>query len=250
MPDEKNISYWIASTKESNYPPLETDLTVDVAIIGGGIVGITTAFLLRRAGMDVALLEMDRVCRGTTGYTTAKVTSGHSVIYKQLESAHGADVARLYASANEAGIALMAGLVDEEQIDCDFERKDNYTYVESADEADQIKEEVEVAARVGLEMEFVSETSLPYPVSAAARLSNQAQFHPRKYILALGEKFVGAGGRIHEKTRATALRDGVVSEVMTPTATITAPHVVVASHYPFVDRALLFPRVQDRKSVV
>lgn len=248
MSDEKNISYWIASTNESDYPPLETDLTIDVAIIGGGIVGITTAFLLRRAGMDVALLEMDRVCRGTTGYTTAKVTSGHSVIYKQLESAHGPDAARLYASANEAGIALLAGLVDEEHIGCDFERKDNYTYVESADEADQIKEEVEVAARAGLEMEFVSETSLPYPVSAAARLSNQAQFHPRKYILALAEKFVTAGGQIYEKTRAINLRDKEVPEVMTATTTVTAQHVVVASHYPFVDRALLFPRVHPKRS--
>jgi len=248
MPEARNVSYWIASTPETDYPSLASDLDVDVAVIGGGIVGITTAFLLRRAGMDVAVIEMDRLCRGTTGYTTAKVTSGHNLIYKELESARGGEVARLYAWANEAGLALVARLVEEQEIDCDFERKANYAYVESADAAANIESEVEAGIRAGLPMEFVQESSLPYPVAAGARLPYQAQFHPRKYILALAERFVADGGTIFENTRATDVGEKDMCEVTTSTGKISARHVVVASHYPFIDRALLFPRVHPKRS--
>ncbi len=82
--DKQPVSYWIASTSETDYPKLDKDLHVDVAVIGGGIAGITTAYLLTLEGLRVAVIEADRVLRATTGHTTAKLTSQHSLIYDKL----------------------------------------------------------------------------------------------------------------------------------------------------------------------
>src|SRR5213078_2173900 len=86
-----NTSYWIASTPSTEFPQLEADVETDVAVLGGGIVGVTAALLLRRQGLDVVLLEGDRVCRGATGNTTAKITAGHNLVYAGLEKRHGED---------------------------------------------------------------------------------------------------------------------------------------------------------------
>ena len=123
-------SYWVESTTAPVFPKLEGGADADVCVVGAGLVGITTALLLQEAGRDVLLIEMDRVVAGVTANTTAKVTSGHGLIYASLESAHGADTARGYAHANEAGLARIASLVERFDIDCDFERKANYAYCE------------------------------------------------------------------------------------------------------------------------
>ncbi|HEY7875441.1 MAG TPA: FAD-binding oxidoreductase, partial [Actinomycetota bacterium] len=142
-------SYWVESTSAPSFPALQGGIDADVCVVGAGLVGITAAVLLQEAGRDVALIEMDRVVAGVTAHTTAKVTSGHGLIYASLESAHGADTARGYAEANEAGLARIAALVDRYGIDCDFERKANYAYCERPEDAGEIREEVDAAARAG-----------------------------------------------------------------------------------------------------
>src|SRR5437764_7296244 len=117
-----NVSYWVSSTEGTDHPPLEGDLDVDVAVIGAGIVGATAALLLRRHGLSVALLEADRLCRGATGYTTAKLTAGHNLVYGSLEKKHGSEAAARYARANEEGIEFAARVVSEDGVECDFER--------------------------------------------------------------------------------------------------------------------------------
>jgi glycine/D-amino acid oxidase-like deaminating enzyme/nitrite reductase/ring-hydroxylating ferredoxin subunit len=243
-------SYWVESTSSSAYPQLEGGADADVCVVGAGLVGITTAILLQEGGRDVVLVEMDGVVRGVTGYTTAKVTSGHGLIYASLESSHGAETARGYAQANEAGLERVAELVDRYSIDCDFERKANYAYCERPDDVDDIRAEVDAAARAGLDVSLVTETSLPFPVAAAIELRDQAQFHPRKYLLALLDVFTSNGGRVFEKTRATGINEGAPCVVETIGGEVRARHVVLATHYPFVDRALLFPRVHPKRSYV
>jgi glycine/D-amino acid oxidase-like deaminating enzyme len=172
-------SFWIESSKETEYLQLDGDVSVDVAVVGGGITGITAAYLLKKAGRRVGLVELKRVARGATGYTTAKVTSGHTLIYAPLERAFGAEGARTYAEANEAGLAKIRELVAELDLDCDLETKSNYVYAEEPASVPNIEAEVVAAKRAGLEASFVRETPLPFRVAGAIRIDQQAQFHPR-----------------------------------------------------------------------
>jgi glycine/D-amino acid oxidase-like deaminating enzyme/nitrite reductase/ring-hydroxylating ferredoxin subunit len=241
-------SYWVESTPETGYPRLDGDLEVDVAVVGGGITGVTTAFLLKRAGKRVALLEMKRIARGATGYTTAKLTSGHNAIYSQLEQTFGPDGARTYADANQAGLEQIRTLAGELGIDCDLESRANYVYASSAESTPRIEAEVEAARRAGLDVSLVKETSLPYPVAAAARLENQAQFHPRKYVLGLAEAVPGGGSHLFEETRARDVRRGEPCTVLTQHGVVRAQDVIVASHLPFEDAGLYFAKTHPVRS--
>src|SRR5215210_4846376 len=172
-------SFWLGTTPETDYPALTDGIGVDVAVVGAGIAGITAAVLLKRAGKTVALLDSKRIVNGATGYTTAKVTSGHGIGYTKISKAFGEDGARTYAAANEAALERIAQFVEEDGIDCDFERKANYAYAEDDQQARQVEEEVEAERAAGLPVSLVRETPLPYPVAAAVLMENQAQFHPR-----------------------------------------------------------------------
>lgn len=244
-------SYWIDSTDATSYPLLEDDLEVDVAVIGGGIAGVCTAWELTRAGASVALLEADRIVTGTTGYTTAKLSSLHTLIYAQLRKSLGAEAARRYAESQQDAVEHVARVVEELGIDCDLERLPGFTYVEGQGRVDEIRAEVDAATEAGLPASFVTETDLPFPVAAAIRVEEQAQFHPRKYLLALAEDLTRSGGRIYERTRVVGLREGGTCRVTSERgATVTARNVVVATHYPVFDRAVLFTRLSPRRELV
>jgi glycine/D-amino acid oxidase-like deaminating enzyme/nitrite reductase/ring-hydroxylating ferredoxin subunit len=136
-------------------------------------------------------------------------------------------------------------------IDCELERVPAFTYVESPDGVAQIRAEAEAAAEAGLDATFVTGTGLPFPVAGAVRVGGQAQFHPRKYLLALAEDLTRRGGRIFERTRAVGLDEGDPCTVTTEGGqTVTARQVVVATHYPVFDRALLFARMEVRRELV
>ena len=245
-----NQSYWIDSTPETSYGPLAGDQRVDVAIIGGGIFGITAAYLLKQEGRSVAVIEGDRIVRGVTGYTTAKISSSQHLIYSQLAKKFGDDAARTYGESNEAAKEKMAELVDSLGIDCDFERQDNYVYTESDSELSSVQEEAEVAASLGLPSDFVTESPLPYPIKGAVRFTNQAQFHPRKYLLALAERIHGDGSYIFEETKALDVDEGDPCTVETERGTLTATDVIVATNLPFLDRGLFFTKVHPMRSYV
>jgi glycine/D-amino acid oxidase-like deaminating enzyme/nitrite reductase/ring-hydroxylating ferredoxin subunit len=242
-----NPSFWLESTPDTNYPPLEGGISVDVAVIGAGIAGLTAATLLKRAGKTVAVVEAKRIVRGASGYTTAKVTSGHGVIYSELTKTFGAEGARVYAEANQAAVERVAQFV-EDGIDCDFERKANYAYAESREEVESIEQEVEAARRCGLDASFVDDTPLPYDVAGAIRLENQAQFHPRKYLLALAAELPGDGSHVFELTRALDVEEDGLCEVSTNRGTVAARDVIVATHLPFLDRGLFFAKTYPHRS--
>ncbi len=242
-------SIWTATSDLPSFPVLDEDVDVDVAVAGAGIVGVTTALLLKRAGLRVALIEMDRIGHGVTGYTTAKVTSGHNLIYKKIESSHGPETSRAYARANQRGLELVLQIVEEERIDCDLERKANYVYAGRPKESDSVRDEVEAARRAGLTVELVSETTLPYPIAAAVRLDDQAQFHPLKYLGRLVDLVAGDGSYVFEKTRAISVEEGSRCRLGTDSgATVHCDYAVVATNYPFTDRSLMFPRVHPARS--
>ncbi|HEV3478456.1 MAG TPA: FAD-dependent oxidoreductase [Gaiellaceae bacterium] len=241
-------SFWIETTPETAYPALDDSVSVDVAIVGAGITGITAAVLLKRAGKTVALLDSKRIVHGASGYTTAKVTSGHGAGYSKIRKGFGEEGTRVYAEANQAGIERIAQFVEEEGIDCDFERKTNYVYAESEEEVSQLRQEAEVERKAGLAVSLVDETPLPFSVAAALRLDNQAQFHPRKYLLALAGTISGDGSHVFEQTRAQDVKSGDTCEVVTERGTVRATDVVVATHLPILDRGLFFAKTYPHRS--
>jgi glycine/D-amino acid oxidase-like deaminating enzyme/nitrite reductase/ring-hydroxylating ferredoxin subunit len=246
----KHESLWTDTSDGRPRPPLARDLNVDVAVIGAGITGITTALLLKQGGATVAVLEADRVSEGTTGYTTAKVTSLHGTAYSDLMAKFGSEGASAYAQANEGGLARVASFVEELGIDCDFRRKPNYTYAESRAALPDIEEELEAARAAGLPVTFTDALDLPFQVEGAVRLAEQAEFHPRNYVLALADRIEGDGSYVFERTRAEGVDQGPPSRVLANGHTITAGTVIVATGMPILDRGLYFARETPTRSYV
>ncbi len=242
--------YWIASTKSPGYPALEEDLRVDAAIVGGGIVGITTAYLLKKENLKVALLEADRLAQGTTAHTTAKITSQHSLIYSKLIQHHGMEKARQYADANEAAIRFIGELVKAKEIPCDFSPQSAYLYTQSDDYIQKIQDEVDAAASLGIKASYTEDLPLPFPVKAAEVFTDQAQFHPLKYVLALAREIPGEGSYIFEKARAVDFHEGNPCTVVTEGGhKVLAENLIIASHFPaYGSNGYYFARMYPEKS--
>ena len=246
---ERNRSVWAGTTPETAFPALEGPVDVDVAVVGGGITGLTTAFLLKEAGATVALVEAGRVASGTTGYTTAKVTSLHGLSYAELLAAQGEEKARQYGAANQAAVGTVAGLVERLRIDCDFERQAAYTYTEDPERVGDVVAEVEAATRLGLPAGYVETSPLPYPIRAAVRFDDQAQFHPRRYCLALAEALPGGGCHLFEDTRALDVAEEADRvTVRTDRGAVVAKRAVVATLLPFVDLGGFFAKTAPYRS--
>lgn len=248
----EHASWWMTSTHRTAYPSLsDGDADVDVAVLGGGIAGLTTAYALAREGRrDVLVVEAGRIVEGVTGYTTAKVSVAHNLVYADLVDRFDAATARGYAESQSAALHWVREAVQRERIDCELETVPSLVYTESSDERSSIESEVAAARACGLAAELVTDSPLPYPISAGVRLADQAQFHPRKYLLALAERFVAAGGRIAEGTRALDVTPGEPCVVETDHGQVRAREVVVATHYPFLDRGLLFSRLAPYRDLV
>ena len=241
-------SLWLATTPTTDYGPLRDGLEVDIAVVGGGITGLTAADRLKQAGRDVAVIEAERVVEGVTGYTTAKLTSQHGLIYDFLTTKFDRETARKYARANEAAIDAVEARVDEAGIDCDFERVPAYTYAADEDDVASVREEAQAARDLGLPASFVEDAGLSFDVPGAVRFDDQAQFHPRKYLLAVAESVHGDGSYVFEETRALDVDPGEPCEVETEHGTVTADDVVVASHFPFFDRNGYFARMHPKQA--
>ncbi len=238
-------SLWLEGRDQETRPPLDRDIGVDVAVVGAGIVGLTTALLLEREGLKVAVLEMRHVGAGATGYTTAKLSSLHGLTYRRLAKSLGREQARTYGEANEAGIARVFEIADELGIDCDLRRKPNYTYAEDPSGVEEVREEAELARGLGLPGSCVDELDLPFPVAGAVRFEEQAEFHPVRYLDGIARALRGP---VHEDTIVTGIGSGRVNTGRGPR--VQADHVVVATHLSFLDRGLYFARCHAERSYV
>jgi len=245
-------SYWMASTTTTNYPSLNEDLKVDLAIVGGGIAGVLCAYFLGKEGIKIAIIEADRILQGTTGHTTAKITSQHGLIYSKLKTTLGQEIAKQYADANEEAIKMFKKIADENKIECDLKEQSSYIFTLRDGYVDKILDETDTAVSLGLNAAYLEETPLPFKVKAAIRFDNQAQFHPRKFLLALAGKITEAGGLIFEQSRVVNI-DEAGKYVLTAKngKKVTAEKVIIASHYPVLNKAgMYFSRIYPERSYV
>lgn len=221
--------YWNATAAAPEFPRLAGDMRADVAIIGGGIVGISAARALKDMGLSAVVVEARKVGRQVTGKSTAKITSQHKLIYQTLEQNFGENRARLYAEAQEGGLRTIRSLASQYNIDCDLEQKAAYAYTRDRQQVGKLEKEVEIARRFGLPAALVHATDLPFEVVAAVRFDNQAQFHPTKYVAGLAQTIPGEGCHVFENSRAVNWEP---TRVITDQGSVTARCVVMATHLP------------------
>lgn len=245
-------SFWMASIPNIDYPTLNEDLKVDVAIVGGGITGILCAFLLEKEGLKIAIVEADRILQGTTGHTTAKITSQHGLIYSKIKNQLSEELAWQYADANESSIRMIEKIAKENDIECDFVPQSAYVYTLQDKYVDKILDEANIASSLGIRASYLEEIPLPYPIKAAVRFDNQAQFHPRKFLLPLAKKITDNGVQIFEQSRIVDIEeDGNYVLISNQGKKIIAEKVIIASHYPFYNKhGLYFTRIYPERSYV
>src|SRR5215218_7306989 len=225
-------SVWMATIPETHYAPLDKAVAVDVAIIGAGLTGITSALLLKEAGLTVAVLDAGPIAAGVSGQTTAKITSQHQLFYRYLIDHFGREDAQLYADANQDALNQMKSWIATKHIACDLKESSAYVFTESERDVDMLKQEVEAAQSLNLPASFTTETELPFPIKGAMRFADQAQFHPRKYLLALAQQIEGDGSYIFEQTRAIDITERNRCTVQTEMGAVVANDVIIATHFP------------------
>jgi glycine/D-amino acid oxidase-like deaminating enzyme/nitrite reductase/ring-hydroxylating ferredoxin subunit len=238
-------SLWLDTTQGTarREPPLPT--AADVVVLGAGIAGLTTAYLLATSGRSVLVLEAHEIGGGVSGHTTAKLTAQHELIYHRIGSA-----AARYGGSQLAALEWIFATAAGNGIDCDLERTDSHVHTTDPEQLPELHAEVGAAVAAGLPAEFVDTIDLPLGAVGAVRFRDQAQFHPRKWLLGLADLTEAAGGRIIEGVRATGLQEGNPSIVRTTAGSVRAADVVVTTHYPIFDRGLFFARLEPTRDLV
>ncbi|EOU1902947.1 FAD-dependent oxidoreductase [Clostridium perfringens] len=234
-------SLWSESCKFRKREALNKDIKTDVLVIGAGIAGILTAYMLKQKGREVVVIDAAEIASGNTKNTTAKITSQHDLIYSKLIAEFEEEKARQYAKANELAIKKYKEIIEDKRIECDFEEKPAYVY--SLNEVDVLKEEVEAAKNLGIDAEFVQEANLPFKIKGAVKFNNQAQFNPLKFLRGISNELV-----IYENTRALEIKENLV---VTSGGNITANNIVVATHYPIMNApGYYFMKMHQERSYV
>ena len=238
-------SLWLAEPGDT-YPALHGEVTADVAVVGAGITGLTTALLLKRAGLRVAVVEADRVGHGASGNNTAKVSALQATVYSELTKQHGTAAARGYAEANLAGVETLAGIAEREGIDCDLRRRPAATFAIDESERASVAAEFEAAGRAGLQVVHdPAGVDLPFPVYGSVCLDDQLSLHPVRYVRGLAALVDGDGSRVFERSRVRRVRGEAVHAEH---GTVRAGLVVIATHAPMLDRGGYFARLEPVRS--
>lgn len=227
-------SLWIADSEETDYPTLEKDEIADVCVIGGGIVGAVTAYLLTNKGLNVIVLEKDKICMGVTANSTAKLTSQHGLFYKYLEKEYGLNFAKSYLESNEQGIQLAEEIIKKENINCDFEKKDAYVFATNISEIEKVKQEIDILNKIGFNAEYIENIKIPAEnVIGSIKFKNQAQFNARKYTIQLFDRISQNRGKIFENSKVEKIEKiGEKYAIRSGRNKVIAKNVVISTHYP------------------
>jgi glycine/D-amino acid oxidase-like deaminating enzyme/nitrite reductase/ring-hydroxylating ferredoxin subunit len=227
---------WEATAKLPSYSPLTHDTAADVCIIGAGIAGLTTAYLLTEVGKTVVVLEDGAIGSGQTGMTTAHLVNALDDRYFELERLHGERGARLAAESHTAAVDRIESIVSRERIDCDFMRLDGYLFCAPGHDEAYLDRELAAIHRAGLyNVAKTGRAPLEFDTGPCLRFPSQAQFHPLKYLAALAEAIERAGGRIFTGTHAQKIEGGKDAKVTAQSGTVLAGSIVVATNTPVND---------------
>jgi glycine/D-amino acid oxidase-like deaminating enzyme/nitrite reductase/ring-hydroxylating ferredoxin subunit len=232
--------YWSEAGDLPAFPTLDRDVTVDAVVIGGGITGLTTAYLLKEAGMTVAVVERDRCGGGDTSHTSAHLTAVTDGRYTDLVRRFGRDHAEAVWDSGLASIAEIERIIRTEGIECDFRRVPGYL-TEKFENADEdgpatLREVAGDVTQSGFDAEYVD--AVPALGLAGVRFDGQARLHPLKYIRALVARITGEGSYVFEHTHVDAVTDEPLAVSAGP-HTITTSFVVVATHVPMTGKTNL-----------
>ena len=229
-----NYSYWVESTPKTNYPSLNKNISTDVLIVGGGITGIATAYMLSKtSSLNITIVEASKMAMGVSANTTAKITSQHGLFYNYLINSFGKETAKKYLLSNEESIKDISNIVKSENIDCDFCIQDSYVYTCSKQNVSKIVDEVDSVNSLGFNASFEKECALPFSIEGAIKFPNQAQFHPRKYLLSLLPILEKRNVNIFENSAVYDIKHIKDKyEVHINDYKICAKYLVMASHYP------------------
>ncbi len=235
---ERSVSVWEATRPQRSLPPLTGETEADVCVVGAGIAGMTTAYLLAKAGKRVVVLDDNAVGGGETGQTTAHLASAFDDYYQTLEQIHGEEGARLVHDSHQAAIERIGEIAAAEGIDCDYERLDGYFFLAPDETRDFLIREAEAARRAGhADVELLERIpGLPFESGPALRFPRQGQFHPLKYLEGLIGAIERLGGRIHTGSHVLEIRGGSRPEARGEGFAVRAGAVVVCTNSPISDR--------------
>lgn len=247
-------SLWRGTTELPSFPKLSEDISTDVAVVGGGITGITTAYLLSTAGYKVTIIEAGEILSGTTGFTSAKISAQHGLIYHHLIKHFGEEKAKLYYQANTEALNWILNTAEELELSCGIKREPAFLYADTEDHKTlkQLEDEFNAYKKLGMPGEWLDNISIPLMASGAIQLPGQARFHPLQYLKGLLKVILEKGGVIYEHTMMAdkVEKNGTLTLFTEKNEyRINCRYAVSASHFPFYDGgALYFSRLHAERS--
>ena len=242
-------SYWIDSKKEKeNYKTLNENIETDICIIGGGITGVSVAYYLNKYKIKNVILEKDKICQRTSGYSTAKVTSQHGLFYKYLIDSKGVEFAKQYYEANEHAIRNMEKIIQQENINCGFEKQSAFVFTQKIEDVQKIKDEVEAVNKIGGKANYIEtkdilinninpENNNRIKALAAIEFPNQAQFNPYQYVTELAKICQQDHTQIYENSKVTDMEESEYGYIvkLENGVEVKAKYVVIATKYPIIN---------------
>lgn len=239
-------SIWLDRRDAFISDPFEPDTKYDTVVAGAGLTGLVTALLLARSGQKVLVLEARFPGAVTTGNTTAKVTLLQGTFLSQLARQYSQKQVQAYVDGNREGQAWLLRYLDEQNVP--YQRRDAYTYAATAQATEKLREEVSAAGTAGLDVEYVRDAGLPFPVHGAVRLPNQAQIHPMLVLDALTADIRSRGGSVVGGVRLRDVTGDTPAAVKTDKGSVRADRVVLATGIPVLDRGLYFAKLKPSRS--
>lgn len=235
-------SWFATAATPPTFAPLRENTTADVVVVGAGIAGLTTAYLLGKAGKKVVVLEDGELASGESGRTTAHLSNALDDRYTTLEQLFGAEGARLAAESHTAAIAQIEQIAADEHISCDFLRLDGYLFLPPGGNPQELHDELAAAHRAGLpDVEWLPDSgTMGFSTGECLRFPQQGQFHILKYFNGLAQAIGAQGGRIFTRSHVVDVQGGSPAQVSTTEGfKVEAQAVVVATNTPFNDRVVM-----------